>query len=1231
MSNIRDTHIVIGGMDLDSDPRFIKPDKAREIYNLRYDDVIDSKAGVLKSIAGTELTQYMPLEEFPYAYGIGATYDQKRNSLVLFRVGGWVNLWYSFIDLVNIDTGVVTNLLYSSNQSTINNPNQWLTTLGFDRYSRINDAVVVGDLLYWNDRNKRPRKINIEKALLGLTTGGYGLITEAEISAIKFPPSMQPTVTIETDTNYKLNNILGRTFIFKYRYIYDDFEKSVCSSESSVAFVSAFDVNGTSVDATQNNVIKVTVNLGSSSVQFIEVLCRIGQTGDWFVIKTIDKQKLGGNADNKDYIYSLYNNEVVVSVDQSDINRPFDFLPDIADSQEFIDNKYMAYGGCTEGFDNLSYEYAAVGVTPYKLSKYATENTPVANNPATVNTYSTSKFVEYVNPTTYTTSYVQVYRRYAVVTIDPQTFANIPPIYPKLSSTDKFKVTVTTVLSISPTVGNTPGPQTGGPTTVIGWVGNAAIGGSVDALVTTMISALNRGLGGIARAGRSRPNGSGNVNSNQFVLTPSAFDREIVYDLSITVVVEFLNGVNTTLQQSVPGFKMGDWYEFALEYQMDDGKLTTAQCVRKVYIPFYTESALKSLYKNDLTYKVTWEIGQTPPVGAVAYQWLCSGRLTVGEFKQYVIGDNNSPAIYDQASLDGSTYTYINIACLNELTRDPVTISGTRSVDFPQTNSNLGAYIYQKGDRIRFITKYLNEGAYYNTTAFRLGGYIGSVNDGYIDLEILGYEKDADGLDTNILKVQVFPFNQYEIGKGTLVEIYTPKVQREDKVYYAFGEKYKISTINGVSYHMGEHTDQGPNSPTASGILQGFDIAYNVRAMPFKVYPNATPSELAGDYVFWAESDSFSDFSESKVMQMTRVNVYDATAKRSYKNIVRRSNAYFEDTKINGLATFEFDKYLYFSSRYGRIQAMREVGYTLKVLQENKVTSVYIGRNGLKQATESGLDVMVSTDEVFSVVNPSELQYGCSNPESVIQVDRKLYFYDAARKVLVCDDPNGPDSISQTAMVSSYVSQLSGLYMKVGYNQLYDEVYFTLDNCDTLVFSNKYRNFKGFIQYTGDNQFAPELWAWAGNVLFSVRDGSIWKHNVVGNDNNFYGSAKYPSIKIISNAEPLLRKVWNSMSIQASEKFCSPEYTDITIPVSENYPLGMKSMLPAEQFISVESRWVAPYNKNAVTRETKPNVYDLVNGDALRGDYMEQRLVCSESGEVILGAIIIHCTHSPLT
>ena len=91
--------------------------------------------------------------------------------------------------------------------------------LGFTLEGVIYDAKILygdeeqGDILYFNNSQKQPCKINIDRAL----SGGYGTIKRSFINVAKEPPLMPPAVVYGDDGTVTVNNLRKKLFKFSQR------------------------------------------------------------------------------------------------------------------------------------------------------------------------------------------------------------------------------------------------------------------------------------------------------------------------------------------------------------------------------------------------------------------------------------------------------------------------------------------------------------------------------------------------------------------------------------------------------------------------------------------------------------------------------------------------------------------------------------------------------------------------------------------------------------------------------------------------------------------------------------------------------------------------------------------------------------------------------------------------------------------------------------------------------
>lgn len=208
-----------------------------------------------------------------------------------------------------------------------------------------------GDILYYIDTLFRPSKININTAL----SGGYGSIQRSFLDVAKEPADIPPYVVYEDDSANTINNLRKQLFRFKIRWVFDDLDKSVTSSQSVMPLpYNAFDQT-ISTDPTKNCRIAITYQTGASNVKKIEIFAAnsLGnQMSDFYLIASIDKlQDNVGNNDIASYLF--YNDKAYTSLSTTESDQLFDYVPQAAIAQGLLNGNVVTYGNITEGYPNL--------------------------------------------------------------------------------------------------------------------------------------------------------------------------------------------------------------------------------------------------------------------------------------------------------------------------------------------------------------------------------------------------------------------------------------------------------------------------------------------------------------------------------------------------------------------------------------------------------------------------------------------------------------------------------------------------------------------------------------------------------------------------------------------------------------------------------------------------------------------------------------------------------------
>lgn len=247
-----------------------------------------------------------------------------------------------------------------------------LTTTVISNISMVYGDSTQGDILCFLDGAGVPRKVNVNRAL----TGGYGTIQRQYLDIAKQPADNPPYVVYENDPSNRINNLRKRLFRFKVRWVFDDKDKSVTSSQSIMPIPqNAFDPQ-TDADPTINCRIAIVFQGGPPNVTKVEILASNfdgTKMTDFYLIGTMSPST--GLFVNTFNTFLFYNDQGYTNIDVTESNQLQDFVPQNAGAQAVLNGNVMSYGNITEGYANLNipFESAITGSeSPYYYGNYFT-------------------------------------------------------------------------------------------------------------------------------------------------------------------------------------------------------------------------------------------------------------------------------------------------------------------------------------------------------------------------------------------------------------------------------------------------------------------------------------------------------------------------------------------------------------------------------------------------------------------------------------------------------------------------------------------------------------------------------------------------------------------------------------------------------------------------------------------------------------------------------------------
>ena len=1019
----------------------------------------------------------------------------------------------------------------------------------------------------------------------------YNEITEQTISAIRWPSPYRPTVSYYTDTNFISNNLRGSLWQFAIKYVYYDYTHSVWSpiSEVPLPLIEEDDTGNYIVEDSVNNTIQIRVPNGGTLVGQVFIAAREGNEL-FHLVKVIDKSDTGDDVEEvgSEYIYNFRNDSEKRAIPDEEIFRLYDDIPIKARHQEIIDKNIIAYAGVTKGYDpidiDVSMNYEAEEVEP--LGAVILVDVIKFGIP-----FSIDRFSVFIG-------------------------------FPDIDYEDLFVSVVIGSITTSHTFG----------------LGDTNI--DVAAYFAPILPTTGFEL-------------------TPWVVSGTGIIENIYSDLSITIFGS-ITDFDADVVYKHPSFKTGVIHPFALMYKDHAGRvMSVLQNDRtKVEIPYDIPLNSRVLIK--------WEINHRPPVGSKYYQWLYPKNGSIQSYFQTVIAA--SDVSYDPI-------TQVSTIDINRFLIDPIT-----GYNILNTKSILSAYTWEKGDRLRIkavsqdnlanlssvirIIPYdtgtgnvpatgsaITQGSttslllsvhatlYADPTAvgdpmpvtgfirvydvdgtFAIGALVGiGANATGVDMAEAYHDFEIESQDGDEILVRTGDYNLANNFR-TLVEVYKPKRTTEGVgIFFEFSPVYDVVEDGGELYHGGLGTGDQTDTTPAQGIFYHGDSYARV------IYSDNTPANMV-----FGESELYSNFYESDVISIGRPVAYDPYQRQVELEQVVHGRRYFETTKINQLFSFyDDDRTAQLPIMFGKITGMRQRGGTLRVYQEKKATSIYIGAVMVKNA--DGSNQLVTSDQILGYVDIGKTDYGCAHPTSICTNQKTVYLFDVFNGSFLRDAVNGLFPISGRITMDEYNHDYkmttyfkdkarallaSGLDNTKVYTEWDDvnEIVFVMfidkinpNNNEIIGYHEPTNTWCSFYDLSDAYDNFPDCFGSGEQVFTSWLDGVLYRHN---SDNvprcYFYGDQKGCAVRVVSNAVPTIKKYFNALALHTNRAW---EVPSIEIPADATYKRGMISYLSSAWFKLKRGVFYSAFKRNMKTKQDTETVVDLYNGDKLKGYYMEFDLV----------------------
>jgi len=402
------------------------------------------------------------------------------------------------------------------------------------------------------------------------------------------------------------------------------------------------------------------------------------------------------------------------------------------------------------------------------------------------------------------------------------------------------------------------------------------------------------------------------------------------------------------------------------------------------------------------------------------------------------------------------------------------------------------------------------------------------------------------------------------------------------------------------------------------------------------------------DFTVGVIDPNFSDFYESKVNSNGRALVVNPDEKEiKYDTLLRWGLSYQQDTNINQINRFFPNNFNEVDRSRGAIQRFVTMNRALILFQERAVGHFGVFTKFIQ--SNSDTDQLTTTNEILTKDNVEYYkgEYGVGTQYCSIVVSKQaIYFVDPVRGYQVRLSQDGLIPISELYKGQFYIRDLLTPYNKtythtvagidaytqnskvLGIYNYFDEEYVCLlqggirgsETIDNYAFSfNEKRNgYSSFFSYN-----TAEWLEAAEDVIYSWKNGGLWKHDNTTTYSSFYGVQYDCSITLVFNLNYLEKKTWESITELASAIWAMPlAYGDVYSYAGQL----QETMLGEYDFATLEGQFQA-----AILRDSN-SIGGILNGDIVKGSYLVVKLVKQNASDLIwLSEVSIMFKDSPLT
>jgi len=997
---------------------------------------------------------------------------------------------------------------------------------------------------------------------------------------IKAPPSLLITSKYTNDTSLNSNNLLKKLFQFKYRYVYEDNEKSVWSALSKVPIPDKADDGEYNSSGTRNNTIEISIFTGNVNIVKIELAGRTNIENEWsdfFLIDTLDKKREFINS-NINFVYDFKNDGVYSIIDIQESNLLFDYVPDEANALELANGNTLVVGGIKDGYNRDTVINVQGNGISYRTDIFTSGTLQFPLR--TPDGLSNLNFPVDINP-----NFDNPQFNIAIASI---------PITGNQVAGDVISININGYF-INKGI-NANGQEEFGRYDFNETYTAAVSSGMSKADIISQF--LGRPAFGGVSAGQSQTfffSNSG-PNPNVDVLYVGIYrsnnNRNRFYKFN-SITITYTPARIFSGQESTSTFKWLGKYKFGIAYYDEDGK------TNGVYTTLNDDWSIVTGKYNKISPTVA-----APPIveltiSHIAPYWAKYYHIV----RTKELSCDFSLMIMTESVQEDSSYYYLNISCLTR-----------HATDFPTTAPiiNYGDTTFVKGDRVRILE---------NTSSGVLG-------ENY-EYEIIGIvQRNGTGKWIKFKKASNLVLN---INNNYIIEIFRPSknFEKNDLVFYEIGEKFDIYYDNQNYFHKGNISDQ--TSSGINAVIKLLDGDYYLRYRT-----QVTNFSNGATSTFHVVDTNFSDSYLSSVWSQGRPLIVDEDIKQEYyPSMLRFSQSYIYGTNINNLSRFYPNNFEEADASFGDILRLKTRENFIRMFQRYKVGMIPVYRQIIIDNAQSSQVAL--SERLLNKPNYYSGEYGIDKyGSSLVSTDYGDYFIDTNNKAIVRVSLDGITNVSDTNNLSSWANENikedsfgygcfnyenRNVIMLIGHKQSipqFPSIFLLVKNI--VAYSESDKNFESFYGFTD-----AENIQFANGLILTGYQGEWYIHdnNV---RNNFFGQQQSSAITTIFNGGLQMKKTYTAIEELANGLWTGSVATGpLTNQLTSLTAADFQKTIGAYVINSKENKF------NATIKRDQNSAGGKFQGDTMKGLYAQVALTNSLTTQQRLISVSLKYITSPLT